>query len=221
MWTALLLRIHTPLLFPSPPLHSCSPHSNSNSNSNSNSKSKPKSKSFFKLSFKKSPNFSFRSHRPPLETAILAEEDGASMPCIRRYENDLVRLSVYGSVDFPPAVTAAAANGGVAAEEHLEEGLDVMVIESLFPGSSDPRSTVSTSLVLPAAQVKEKGRQIGRDVINDVLSRTQSKQLLAMTFRQVVMHQLLHVELDLFKPQSKRDMQDLESPREVNPSFFP
>ncbi|KAL9259908.1 hypothetical protein AKJ16_DCAP23863 [Drosera capensis] len=205
MSTALLPRIHIPLLFPSPPLHSCSPHS--------------KSKSFFKLSFKKSQSFSFRSLRPPLETAILAVEDGASMPCIRRYENDLVRLSIYGSVDFTLAVTAAAADGGVAAEEHLKEGLDVMVIETLFPGSSNPRSTVSTSLVLPAVKVKEKGRQIGRDVINDVLSRTQSKQILAMAFRQVVMHQLLHVELDFFKPGSERNMKDLEGPREVPVSF--
>lgn len=66
---------------------------------------------------------------------------------MRTYENDLVRLSLVGDVAFDQAITAAAADGGKVAAEHLDSGVPAMVVETVFPGLSDPHATVSTRLV--------------------------------------------------------------------------
>lgn len=49
----------------------------------------------------------------------------------------------------------------------------------------------------------------------DVFQGTSSKNILAMTFRQVVLEQLWSFELALFSPGTERDMGDLENAREV------
>lgn len=66
---------------------------------------------------------------------------------MRIYENDSARLTLVGAVDFQQALTAAAADGGQAADEHMESGMPAMVVETVFPGCSDDHSTVSTRLV--------------------------------------------------------------------------
>ncbi|WZY85271.1 hypothetical protein YC2023_031655 [Brassica napus] len=58
--------------------------------------------------------------------------------CVRR-----TRLSSCGDVAFDLALTAAAA---FAADDHLRENVPVMVVETVFPGGSDPKATVSTRL---------------------------------------------------------------------------
>lgn len=69
---------------------------------------------------------------------------------MRTYESDLAILSVTGTAGSNQAVAAAAADGGVAAEEHLSSGSEAMVIETVFPGRTpDRNSTVSTKLVSP------------------------------------------------------------------------
>lgn len=99
---------------------------------------------------------SFSSHRPfsqfTSEQAILeavadADANEKSLPAVRTYENDLARLTLVGSVDFQQALTAAAADGGEAANEHVSAGVPAMVIETVFPGHGDEHSTVSTRLV--------------------------------------------------------------------------
>lgn len=75
------------------------------------------------------------------------ESDEKILPCVRTYENDLSRLTLVGGVDFRQSVTAAAADGGEAASEHLDSGMSAMVVETVFPGTSDEHSTVSTRLV--------------------------------------------------------------------------
>lgn len=135
---------------------------------------------------------------------------------MRSYENDLCRLSLVGDVSFQQALTAAASDGGSAADEHIVEGLDTMVVETLFPGNGDERSTVSTRLFLPALKVKEKAQKLIRSLPADMLSSTKSKNILAMTFRQVVLQQILSFELQLFGPGSERNMKDLENQRQVS-----
>ncbi|GAB2301196.1 hypothetical protein Dimus_035230 [Dionaea muscipula] len=157
-----------------------------------------------------------------IELAILEAEsnsDASTVPCVRTYENDLARITLVGPVDFQQALTAAAADGGVAADEHIASGVAAMVVETLFPGSSDPHSTVSTRLFLPARKVKEKSRKLRRHLPEDILSSTTPSNILAITFRQVVVQQLWSFELVLFKPGSQRNMEDLENPREVPTSF--
>lgn len=81
---------------------------------------------------------------------ILSRFDGAdnkALPAVRTYENELTRLTVVGAVDFDQALVAAAADGGEAAEEHIVSGSQAMVIETVFPGGGDDKSTVSTRLV--------------------------------------------------------------------------
>ncbi|KAH0914859.1 hypothetical protein HID58_029305 [Brassica napus] len=53
------------------------------------------------------------------------------------------RLSLVGTVAFDLALTAAAA---FAADDHLRENVPVMVVETVFPGGSDPKAAVSTRL---------------------------------------------------------------------------
>ncbi|KAL8228115.1 hypothetical protein R6Q57_015699 [Mikania cordata] len=163
--------------------------------------------------------------RPPLpETQqyildILDGEDVKSIPCIRTYENDLGRLSVVGDVELEQALTAAAADGGEAADEHIAHGLDVMVAETVFPGHADEHSTISTRLFLPSRKVKERAKRLKNYLIEEILSSTPSTNILAMTFRQVTLRKLWNFELLLFRPGTTRDMKDLANVREVPASF--
>ncbi|KAJ8568856.1 hypothetical protein K7X08_032553 [Anisodus acutangulus] len=142
-----------------------------------------------------------------------------SIPCVRTYENDLARLTLVGPVDFQQALTAAAADGGEAAGEHISGGMDAMVVETLFPGNSNEHSTVSTRLFLPARKVMEKAQKLKSTLTKEMLSGTTSTNILAMTFRQVTLQHLWNFELVLFIPGAERNMDDLETPREVPPSF--
>ncbi|XP_043689818.1 uncharacterized protein LOC122640656 isoform X2 [Telopea speciosissima] len=153
---------------------------------------------------------------------IVAQTDGKkekSLPAVRSYENDLARLTLIGEVAFEQALTAAAADGGEAADEHIASGMPTMVVETIFPGPSEDNSTVSTRLFLPARKVKEKARKLRYALTPDILSSNASKNILAMTFRQVVLHHIWSFELALFSPGTERNMVDLENPREV-PAFF-
>lgn len=98
------------------------------------------------LSSSSSSQFSPLTSEQELLEAIV-ESDAKSLPAVRTYENDLVRLTVVGSVDFQQALTAAAADGGVAADEHISSGTAAMVVETIFPGPFDEHSTISTRLV--------------------------------------------------------------------------
>ncbi|KAL2484273.1 hypothetical protein Fot_45717 [Forsythia ovata] len=170
----------------------------------------------------------FSSHRPlsqfTSEQAILeavanADTNEKSLPAVRTYENDLARLTLVGSVDFQQALTAAAADGGEAADEHISADLPAMVVETVFPGHVDEHSTVSTRLFLPSRKVKEKAIKLKSPLTEDMLSGTTSENILAMTFRQVVIQQLWNLELALFRPGTERKMNNLENPREVPASF--
>ncbi|KAF7803377.1 uncharacterized protein G2W53_042488 [Senna tora] len=149
----------------------------------------------------------------------VAESDDRSLPCVRTYENDMARLTLVGAVDFHQALTAAAADGGEAASEHIDSGMPAMVVETVFPGPSDEHSTVSTRLFLPARKVKEKAAKLRRRLSEDMFSSSASKNILAMTFRQVVLQQLWNYDLIVFPPGAERDLEDLENPRQV-PAFF-
>ncbi|CAN1810565.1 hypothetical protein LINPERHAP1_LOCUS25943 [Linum perenne] len=56
--------------------------------------------------------------------------------------------------------------------------------------------------------------------LEDILSGTNTKNILALTFRQVVLQQLWNFELVMFEPGIERDMKDLETPREQVAAFF-
>ncbi|XP_015576889.2 uncharacterized protein LOC8259167 isoform X1 [Ricinus communis] len=160
---------------------------------------------------------------PPQQEAILqlvANADENTLPCIRAFENDLARVSLVGSVGFDQAVVAAAADGGRAAADHIDSGAPAMVVETLFPGPGDQHATISTRLFLPAKKVKEKAAKLSRSFKEDIFSGTASENILAMTFRQVVLQQLWNFELAVFRPGTERNMEDLENPREQVPASF-
>ncbi|XP_051143154.1 uncharacterized protein LOC127259679 isoform X2 [Andrographis paniculata] len=168
------------------------------------------------------PRSSLSSNNQPLssEQAVLEavanfDANEKTLPAVRTFENDLARLTVVGAVDFQQALTAAAADGGEAADEHISSGLTAMVVEIVYPGQSEDRSTVSTRLFLPARKVKEKAIKLKKSLEKEVLDGTMSKNILAMTFRQVVLQHLWSLDLTLFSPGSERNMNDLENPREV------
>ena len=71
------------------------------------------------------------------------------------------------------------------------------------------------SQFLPASKVKEKSKKLKRILIDDILSSTSSRNILAMTFRQVVVEQLWNWEMVIFRPGTQRNMDDLMKPREV------
>ncbi|GFP97546.1 hypothetical protein PHJA_001898700 [Phtheirospermum japonicum] len=155
----------------------------------------------------------FTSEHSAVLDAVDANEN--SVPAVRTYENDLARLTLLGAVDFKQALTAAAADGGAAADEHISSGLN-MVVETLFPGPSGDHSTVATRLSLPSRKVKEKAIQLKKKLLTkEIISGTTSNHILAMTFRQVVIERLQILEMALFKPGTERNMSDLENPTEV------
>ncbi|XP_051126357.1 uncharacterized protein LOC127248170 isoform X2 [Andrographis paniculata] len=111
-----------------------------------------------------SPRMQYRSMRPrssssssnnqPLSSEQAVFEAVANfdlnektLPAVRTFENDLARLTVVGAVDFQQALTAAAADGGEAADEHISSGLTAMVVETVHPGQYEDCSTISTRLV--------------------------------------------------------------------------
>ncbi|KAJ0964958.1 hypothetical protein J5N97_026096 [Dioscorea zingiberensis] len=144
------------------------------------------------------------------------DEPKAHLPAVRSYQNDLARLTLIGAVGADHALTAAAADGGEVADEHLASGAATMVVETVFPSSSDERSTVSTRLFLPAKRVKEKAKKLRGSLSADMLfsDGTISKNILAITFRQVVLQRLWTFELSIFRPESKRNMQELAEPKD-------
>ncbi|KAG9446843.1 hypothetical protein H6P81_012971 [Aristolochia fimbriata] len=147
---------------------------------------------------------------------VLYEADGQApknLPAVRTYENDLCRLTLVGAVAFEQALTAAAADGGKAADEHISSGVPNMVVETLFPGKPDEHSTIATRLFLPAKNVKEKASKLRSSLSSDMLAGTTSANILAMTFRQVVLHDLWSFELLVFSAGTERNMEDLVNPR--------
>ncbi|XP_064986088.1 uncharacterized protein LOC135625335 isoform X2 [Musa acuminata AAA Group] len=145
----------------------------------------------------------------------------ARLPAIRSYDADLASLTLIGAVGSEQAVTAAAADGGAAAEEHLSSGASTMVLETVFPGGADERSTVSTRLFLPAKRVEEKAKKLRSSLTADFLSGNSNvtKNILAMTFRQVILQKVWSFKLSLFCPGTERKMEDLASPRETPADF--
>lgn len=77
----------------------------------------------------------------------VAESDEDILPGVRIYEDISARLTLVGAVDSQQALTAAAADGGRAADEHILAGLETMVVETISPESLDENSTLSTRLV--------------------------------------------------------------------------
>ncbi|CAO2842909.1 unnamed protein product [Amaranthus hypochondriacus] len=159
------------------------------------------------------------SHSEEAILEAVSNSLGNSLPCVRSYENDMARLSLNGSVAFEQALTAAASDGGDAANEHIDAGLSTMVVDTVYPGPDDEHSTISTRLFLPAKKVKEKARKLRISLPDDILSSTTSTNMLAMTFRQVVVQELWNFELAIFVPGSRRNMEDLGKLREVTSSF--
>lgn len=88
---------------------------------------------------------SFSTEQDVIKAVV--ESDGNNLPCVRTYENDLSRLRLVGAVAFEQAVTAAAADGGRTAVDHLSSGAPAMVVETFFPGANEDSATVSTRLV--------------------------------------------------------------------------
>lgn len=68
---------------------------------------------------------------------------------------------------------------------------------------------------LPARKVKEKAAKLRNSFPKDLFSGSGSKNVLAMTFRQVVLQQIWSFDLTVFQPGEERKMVDLETPREV------
>ncbi|CAI9090138.1 OLC1v1024841C1 [Oldenlandia corymbosa var. corymbosa] len=162
-------------------------------------------------------SFTADDHQQILEA--VADSNEEVLPAVRTYEDSSARLTVVGAVEFQQALTAAAADGGRAADQHILAGLQAMVVETIFPGPPDENSTLSTRLFLPARKVKAKVKTLKGFMDDDLISSTTSENILAMTFRQVVLRQLWRFELLLFRPGTERNMNDLENPREV-PAMF-
>eukprot|EP01018_Ginkgo_biloba_P000705 Gb_15239 [translate_table: standard] len=160
-------------------------------------------------------------------TSLFAEENGddglhnfedaesKDYPMVRSYENDLCRLTLIGNRSFEEAITAAAADGGVTAAEHIASGRPLMVIETIYPGHCSEHSTVSTRLLVPAMKVAEKAKTLCTTMRSNRQSDTSSRNVLAKAFRKVVMQHMWNFELLFFNPGTYRDMTDLSSPREV------
>lgn len=68
---------------------------------------------------------------------------------------------------------------------------------------------------LPARKVKERAAKLKKSLSADIFSNTTSKNVLTMTFRQVVLEQIWTFDLTVFQPGEERKMEDLEKPREV------
>lgn len=73
---------------------------------------------------------------------------------------------------------------------------------------------------MPANKVKEKAKKLKSILSDDIWSSTSSQNILAMTFRQVVLEQLWNWEMIIFRPGMRRNMEDLMKPREVRYTLF-
>ncbi|KAI3988085.1 hypothetical protein MKX01_011874, partial [Papaver californicum] len=122
---------------------------------------------------------------------------------VRTYENDLAPLTLIGDVSFEQTLTAASADGGEAANQHIVSGLSTMVVETIFPSSSDEHITIATRL------------EAKKYTPPDMLSGSTSRNILAMTFRQVVCQSIWSFQLAMFSPGTERNMDDLENQREL------
>lgn len=72
---------------------------------------------------------------------------------------------------------------------------------------------------LPTKKVKERAKRLRRSLSEDLSTGDLSKNILAMTFRQVVLRHLWNFQLVLFGPGAEREMGDYQNPREVSTSF--
>lgn len=167
------------------------------------------------------PSPPFTSDQAVLDAIADSGDTEEFLPVVRTYENDLARLTLVGAVDSRQALTAAAADGGGTADEHLSAGMAAMVVETIYPGPADDSCTVSTRLFLPTMKVKEKAIKLRKSLAEDMFQGISSKNILSMTFRQAVLQQLWSFELALFEPGTERNMDDLENPREVTSYFIP
>ncbi|KAM3306720.1 hypothetical protein P3S67_013591 [Capsicum chacoense] len=68
---------------------------------------------------------------------------------------------------------------------------------------------------LPTRKVMEKAQKLRSTLTKEMLSSSTCSNILAMTFRQVTLQHLWNFELVLFIPGAERNMDDLETPREV------
>lgn len=66
----------------------------------------------------------------------------------------------------------------------------------------------------------EKAQKLRSTITKEMLSGTTSTNILAMTFRQVTLQHLWNFELVVFIPGVERNMDDLETLREVGGAFF-
>lgn len=147
---------------------------------------------------------------------------GRVIPIARCYEGALARLEVSGGARREQAVAAAAAaDGGKAAEAHLEAGSGAMVIEAFLPGAAAGGGAASTRVILQAMEVKEKASKIKKDFGADFFSENEpdSESMLAMALKQVVMEQLSDFRVEIFSPGSERDFQDRSKPQKVPVDF--
>lgn len=73
---------------------------------------------------------------------------------------------------------------------------------------------------LPTKKVKERAKRLRRSLSEDLSTGDLSKNILAMTFRQVVLRQLWNFQLVLFGPGAEREMGDYQNPREVKLTYL-
>ena len=68
---------------------------------------------------------------------------------------------------------------------------------------------------MPARKVSERAKKLRRSISEDMLLSTTSRNILAMTFRQIVLEQLWSFELVVFRLGSERNMEDLKTRERV------
>lgn len=136
-------------------------------------------------------------------------------PIFRSYENDLCKLTVTGYCSLEEAITAAAADGGITASEHIADGRPMMVIESFHPGYHGEHSTVSTKLLVPASKVLEKGNDIQKIMGSIMLPDNSSRKMLSIAFKRVIMQHIWNFELFFFTSGTCRDMDNFAAERKV------
>ncbi|ONK66665.1 uncharacterized protein A4U43_C06F10710 [Asparagus officinalis] len=121
---------------------------------------------------------------------------------------DVASLTAVGPVNFNQILKAAAAYKKV-------------VVCSLASTMSQWKWVSLWVVFLPSRKVKEKAKRLRSSLTANILSSSgsPSKNILAMTFRQVVLQTLWSYKLSFFSPGTERDMEHLANPREVLPDF--
>ncbi|KAH9309501.1 hypothetical protein KI387_037412 [Taxus chinensis] len=180
-----------------------------------------RNKRSYKLSLNNAPRFAHS------ETAVSSSNAGdvwdsfqdmqndKDYPMVRTFENDLCKLTLVGYRSLEEAITAAAADGGLTAAEHIDSGHSLMVVETICPGHSSERSTVATRLLVPASKVLEKAANSPRTRALNIDSDNSSRNMLAVAFRNVVMQHTWNFELLFLAPGARRDMENLGTSRKV------